>query len=180
MQPTRSLAHALPALLAALAGGCDRPRPYAALERARDHACTCKDVDCAEVAEGELAAALVTHRAAQTGSSIAPAVVPLLAEARGCMTSLWRTAQPATLFGAEAEPPRGPAPCETYLPKAMAILRCDRASLALRTRVASDVLELRTHWSADGAPLRPELELYDRCLAALMRTMGAQDCSTRE
>jgi hypothetical protein len=182
VQPARPVAHPLPALLtaAALVAGCDAPRPHAALERARDHACACKDLACAEAAEAEMGTALAAHRDRNVGRAIAPAAAVIVADTRRCMTATWRDAQPATLFDAEIAPPRGPGPCDVYFPTAMTILTCDRAPLALRSRIANDVISLRTHWAIDGTPRLRELDLYGLCLAALSPTLGAEDCSSPE
>ncbi|MBZ0233641.1 MAG: hypothetical protein K8M05_15045, partial [Deltaproteobacteria bacterium] len=98
-----------------------------------------------------------------------------------CMTRLWRERQPRALFAAEAErAARGPGPCDVFFERAPGVLACDRTPLAVRSRLAGELMALRTHWDEDGVARTPELELYDICLAALSQTMGIEDCTRPE
>lgn len=192
MQPAAARAHALPALLSAafVAGaailanaGCDAPRPYGILEVVRDQACTCKDLACAEGAELALGAAIAKVREREAAAPRRPPAATIIADARKCIAAVWREAQPSGLVTAEAEPSKGNSPCHMFLARGEELLRCDRTPLALRTRVAADILQLRGKWPEnDGTPATRalELELYNRCLAALTNTMGVTDCSTPE
>jgi len=178
VQPASARRNALPALLAvaAITASCDKPRPRAAFERLRDRACACKALSCAELVELELGKALDQARARPVGG-----IAPIVAETRRCMSERWRASMSADLFSAEADDrARGTAPCDVFFQKADQILACDRTSIALRTRLALEVISIRMHWAADGTPRKPELELYDICLAGLSITMGAEDCSRAE
>jgi hypothetical protein len=158
---------AVGAMAGVAACGPSKPRTFEVL---RERACACKDVTCAEGVEIDLGAAI------EKGSSKDPRDGAAIDAARHCMYTVWRAAQAPELFTAEATPPQGPAPCQSYFKVASAMLACERTPLATRTRIAKDVLALRASWSADGTPRAPELELYDRCLAALGPTMGVEKC----
>jgi hypothetical protein len=155
------------ALAMVAACGPSKARPF---EPLRERACACKDVECAEAVEGDLSAAIAKRTSTQPRDDAA------IDATRHCMYEVWRSAQPPELFTAEAEMPRGPAPCESYFKTAARILACERTPLAARTRIANEMIEIRTHWNADGTPRSPEMELYDRCLAALSPTMGVETC----
>lgn len=166
------------AVLVATLAGCDRPRPFAAFEPVRAHACACKDVTCAEDAERALAEAIVKRR----GLDDAMARMfraPIIDDARACISAAWRASQPPDLFSAESEVPPGrspPSTCTDAYAVAHRILACDRTPVAHRTFVAQEFLLLRSVLDGQSAEEMTELQIYEHCLRLIMLTMRIEDC----
>jgi hypothetical protein len=180
VQPAIARPHALPAVLAAALAAlvaCERPNPFADLERMRDWACACRDASCTEGAERGLADAIEKRRP-HDDSPERMTRAPIIDAARRCLTTAWRASQPRELFSAETDTPPSNAPstCADAYARAHQILACDRTPVAHRTRVAEELLRLRATLEGEEAKTMSELQLYDHCMVIHMRTIGVENC----